>query len=310
MQLGPELGEDACAIRVGAGALIVAADPITLTGESVGSHAVWVNANDVAVTGARPRWFLATVLMPPGTGSAEVRALFARMREALRKVGATLVGGHTEVTPAVRQAVVSGQMLGLCEDGRFVRTGDVQPGDAVLQVGPVPIEGGSVLAAAAPRLGVALPGELRSRAERALESPGISVVEAALAARELGARALHDPTEGGLAMGLHELAAASRVALELEPGRVLWFEPGTAVCERVAADPWGTLASGALLAAFPPDRAEEARSSLQARGFLASILGHARRGAGISLAGRPLPRFARDEVARVLSNEARGTQVL
>src|SRR3954471_9216690 len=64
VRLGPALGEDAGAIDVGDEVLVVAADPITLTGDDVGRYAVLVNANDVAVTGARPRWFLATILLP------------------------------------------------------------------------------------------------------------------------------------------------------------------------------------------------------------------------------------------------------
>ena len=65
LRLGPRVGEDACAIDVPSGVLVVAADPITLTTDEIGSLSVIVNANDVAVTGVRPRWFLAVVLVPP-----------------------------------------------------------------------------------------------------------------------------------------------------------------------------------------------------------------------------------------------------
>jgi hydrogenase expression/formation protein HypE len=110
--LGPAVGEDACAIEVGGGVLVAATDPITLTGAGVGAHSVVINANDVAVMGVRPRWFLAVVLLPEGTEADDVRALLAGTRRALDAVGAVLVGGHTEVTSAVVQSVVVGQMLG------------------------------------------------------------------------------------------------------------------------------------------------------------------------------------------------------
>jgi hydrogenase maturation factor len=142
--LGPAIGEDACAIRVPGGVLIAATDPITLTGAGVGSHSVWVNANDVAVMGVRPRWFLASVLLPEGTTTDEVEALFAHMTQALDRLGASLVGGHTEITPVVRQPVVVGQMLGLSEGDRFVTTGGVRPGDAIVQVGPARPRPGTV----------------------------------------------------------------------------------------------------------------------------------------------------------------------
>src|SRR5215467_6586826 len=111
--VGPAIGEDACAIEVGPGVLVAASDPITLTGAGLGRAVVTVNANDVAVTGVRPRWFLATVLLPAGTVESELERLFEDMRRALSALGAVLVGGHTEVTAAVSAPVVVGQMLGL-----------------------------------------------------------------------------------------------------------------------------------------------------------------------------------------------------
>jgi hypothetical protein len=62
--LGPGIGEDACALSIAGGALVAAMDPITMTGRGVGRHAVIINANDVAVTGVNPQWFLATILVP------------------------------------------------------------------------------------------------------------------------------------------------------------------------------------------------------------------------------------------------------
>ncbi|HZD88118.1 MAG TPA: AIR synthase related protein, partial [Gaiellaceae bacterium] len=123
LHLGPGVGEDACAIEIGGELLVVAADPVTLTAGEAGFLSVVVNANDVAVTGARPRWFLATLLVPAGTATADVRDLFSDVGRGLELVGAHLVGGHTEITGAVRQPLVVGQMLGTVEDGGIVSTG-------------------------------------------------------------------------------------------------------------------------------------------------------------------------------------------
>jgi hydrogenase maturation factor len=301
VRLGPRLGEDACAIDVPAGTLVAATDPITLTGSGVGAHAVVINANDVAVMGVQPRWFLAAVLLPEGTIEAQVRELFASMREALAACGVALVGGHTEVTGAVRQPLVVGQMLGLAPDERVVRTGGMRPGELLVQAGPAPVEGAAVLVGAARERLDGVDAATLSRAEGALREPGISVVEAALLAAERGASALHDPTEGGLAAGLSELAEASGVRLTIDPAQVLWFEPGCTICEALGADPWGTLASGALLAAFPENRARDACEALERGGTPARVIGRAEPGAGVVLAdGRSLPAPARDEVARVL----------
>jgi hydrogenase expression/formation protein HypE len=299
--IGPAIGEDACALGLPGGVLVAATDPITLTRRSIGRHAVIVNANDIAVMGVRPRWFLATVLLPPGTTDAEVEALFAEIRSALVEVGASLVGGHTEITPSVTRPVVVGHMLGLAHKSHVVSTAGASPGDVVLQVGPAPVEGAAVLAVEAGALLAGLdPGIIRA-AEAAMDTPGISVVGAALVAAELGATALHDPTEGGLAAALHELAAAAGVCLRVDRSRVRWFEPGLALCRALGADPWSTLASGSLLAAFNPADAKTAVEALSARGHVVAAIATAEPGNGVVDAdGEAMSWPQRDEVNRLL----------
>jgi hydrogenase maturation factor len=302
--LGARIGEDACAIEVPAGALVAAADPITLTSEDSGRLAVLVNANDVAVTGARPRWFMAVVLVPPGTVEKDVRDLFSSIRRTLSEIGATLVGGHTEVTDAVSRPVVVGQMLGMAEGGRVVTTAGLDVGDVLVQVRPAPIEGAAVLAREAPERLRDLESSVVSAARQALEQPGISVVGPALLAAGLGATALHDPTEGGFAGGLHEIGRAAGLRLVVERGSVLWFDPGVRVCSALGADPWGTLASGTLLAAFPPGSVDDALAAFAGEGHAAAVVGHAEPGEGVlDTAGQPIEWPARDEVARLLAVE-------
>lgn len=282
--------------------IVAAADPVTLTGTDVGRYAVYVNANDIAVTGVRPRWFLATVLFPVGVTEAEVVEVFEQMRAALDEVGAVLAGGHTEVTPAVSQTVVAGQMIGTTASGRYVTTSGARPGDAVVQIGMAPVEGAAVLAST---FASRLPVDIATRAAQAIDDPGISVVAAALAAAELGATALHDPTEGGIAAGLHELAVASGAAVRLDRDAVPWFGPGRAVCEVLGADPWATIASGCVLAAFPGAVCDSAVARLRELGHVAAVIGSVERGQGVlDRAGRPLAWPARDEVARLLDERA------
>ena len=302
VRLGPSIGEDAAAVEVGGGVLVVASDPITLTGSALGRYAVVINANDVAVMGVRPRWFLATVLLPPGTTVDDVESLFGGLRDATVQAGVILVGGHTEVTDAVGRPVVVGTMLGFAADGRFLSTSGAAPGDVVVQVGAVPIEGAAVLATEArTRLSEVEPSVLDA-ASRAASDPGISVVEAALAAGGLGATALHDPTEGGLASGLHELASASGVGLVVDRRGVLWFPPGVAVCEALGADPWATIASGAVVAVFSAERADAAVDALNAAGHQAARIATVVEGEGVhDRDGRPITWPERDEVARVLT---------
>ncbi len=298
--IGPAVGEDACALALPGGVLVATTDPITLTGRAAGHHAVVVNANDVAVAGVRPRWFLAAVLLPPGIAEQEVELLFSDIRAALGEVGASLVGGHSEVTSAVTRPVVVGQMLGFSEGGRVLSTAGTRPGDVVLQVGPVPVEGAAVLATEAENLLAGVDPAVIGAAKAATEHPGISIVDAALSAAALGARALHDPTEGGLAAALHEMAAAAGVRLRVDRTQVLWFDPGVALCQALGADPWATLASGALLAAFDPAAARAAAEALHAQGWMVATVAEAEPGSGVvDIDERPIPWPKRDEVSRI-----------
>ncbi len=301
VRVGPAIGEDACVIDTEEGVLAAATDPITMTGSGVGRHAVLINANDLAVMGVRPRYFLCALLLPEGTRESAVRELFAELRLGLAEVGAVLVGGHSEVTPVVSQPLVVGQMLGTAPRGAYLASSGVQPGDELIQVGPAPVEGALVLALEAGGRLAGVPAALVERARAAGRDPGISIVEPALSCAELGAHALHDPTEGGLSAGLHELARASALSLVVRESRVLWFEPGLALCRALGADPWGTLASGTVLAAFPPERSPAALVALAGRGWPASCIGYAESGAGVQRDdGGALPRFERDELSRVL----------
>ena len=301
--LGPQLGEDACAIELPRGVLVAATDPVTFTADQIGRWSVVVNANDVAVSGARPRWFLAVVLVPTGTAEAALRELFAEIRDALAALGAHLVGGHTEVTSAVTRPVVIGQMLGLVEDGAVMSSAGAVAGDVVVQVGPVPIEGAAVLAREAARELEGVAPAVIEAARVALERPGISVVEAALLAKRLGATVLHDPTEGGLAGGLHEIACAAGVRVRVDRDAILWFEPGIIICRALGADPWSTLASGSLLAVFPPTLVGAALAELAGHRHAAAAVGIVESGSAVhDLAGIAIPWPDRDEVARLLAS--------
>ncbi len=104
-------------------------------------------------------------------------------------------------------------------------------------------------------------------------------------------------------MGLHEMAVAGGVALRVDRDAVLWFEPGVVVCETLGADPWSTLASGTLLAAFSAEAAQGAASAFGEAGHAVAVLASVERGRGIvDSDGMPMSPRGRDEVARILSS--------
>ncbi|MGC9121460.1 MAG: AIR synthase related protein, partial [Thermogladius sp.] len=119
--IGPKLGEDAAVIRLKDGFLVVHSDPITTAFWRIGWYAVHVAANDIAVRGVKPRYFLPVVLLPPRMEAREVEEIFRDMGEAAREVSGVVIGGHTEVTPYLERPIISMTAIGY-STGRFVST--------------------------------------------------------------------------------------------------------------------------------------------------------------------------------------------
>jgi hydrogenase expression/formation protein HypE len=117
---------------------------------------------------------------------------------------------------------------------------------------------------------------------------------------------MHDPTEGGLATGLWEMAQAADVTLEIEQSSIPVLPETAALCADLGLDPLGLIASGSLLVALAPDDAPEVLAALRGAGIAAAVIGEATgHGMGCYLCGaggrRPVPRFTRDEIARLFS---------
>lgn len=301
--IGPALGEDAAAVSFGGGVLVATSDPITFATDRIGYYAVSVNANDIAAHGADPRFFLATILLPDGSAESEAESVFEQIRTQCERLRVILIGGHTEVTSAVDRVVVCGCMLGETDEGSLVRTAGAQVGDVVILAGGLAVEGTSILAreAAEELRAQGVPETVIDRGRRLLDEPGICIVDYARAAmRAGGVTSMHDPTEGGLATALRELAAASGKGLLIDLESVGVLDECRAICAALRLDPLGLIASGSLLIAAAPESSDGIIRSLGERAVPASEIGvvvEAENGIRFS-DGSELPRFERDEIAR------------
>ncbi len=306
--VGPRAGEDAAVIDFGDRYLLAKTDPITFATDEIGWYAVNVNANDIAAMGGRPKWFLATMLLPEGQATPQMAdTLFGQIHAACAELGVTLAGGHTEITYGLDRPIIAGVMLGEVDPERMVTTAGARPGDAIVLVKGVPIEGASLIAREKRQV-------LRDRGyedawlDRVagfLYDPGISVVAPALRAREVAdVHAMHDPTEGGLITGLWEIARAADVGLEVSRDAIPILPEGQRLCEEFGLDPLGTIASGSLLVVLPADEVSALQAVLEREGFPVAVIGRvlAKR-EGVWLrdgdARRPLPRFAVDEITKL-----------
>jgi hydrogenase maturation factor len=304
--IGPRCGEDAAVVALGRLRLVLKSDPVTFTATEIGWYAVQVNANDVAVMGARPCWFQPTILLPPGSSATRVRGIMREIDAACRGLGIAVTGGHTEVTDAVTRPIVAGDMQGLLVGPRIIGAAGARAGDLVLMTKAAGLEGTAILAAErATALARHLPRSVLRSARRFRHRPGISVVREAMIAAELGASAMHDPTEGGVRAALHEIAYASshRLAIDLDHVPVL---PETErLCRHLGLDPLGLIGSGALLVTIRPGRGERLLETWNRRGIRATVIGRVERGRGVRARRRGrkvrFPWIAQDEIVKALA---------
>ena len=307
--VGPAVGEDCAVVDLGERLLVAKSDPVTFAAERVGWYVVQVNANDVACTGAAPRWFLPTVLMPASYTPDDARGLFADISSACRELGVAVIGGHTEVTTGIERPIIAGTMLGeLRERGRLVSTSGAQDGDSLILTTGLAIEGTAILATeCADALRTAGVDEaIIERAAQYLAEPGISVVAPARALCEaVDVHSMHDVTEGGIVTALREVAAASGLGVVLEAESAPVLPECEAICSALGIDPLGLLGSGALVATMAASEVPRALRALDRIGVDGWEIGQMIEvELGLWLIDRTgerlMPEFRRDELARYL----------
>ncbi|HET6485219.1 MAG TPA: AIR synthase-related protein [Spirochaetia bacterium] len=301
--VGAQPGEDA-AVAAGAPTLVLTTDPITFTADRIGLYVVAVNANDIVAMGGRPIYLTTTLLLAPGATEDDVERVFVDIAAACRRAGMLWVGGHTEVTPVVTRTVVCGQAVGFLS-GPPLSTGGARVGDLLCMSKWVGLEGTATIAQERPRETQEVLGAARYREVLGwVESPGICIVEEGKALEGMALSAGHDPTEGGIAMGIQEMCQRSGLGARVQASALPIREETRLLCERYGLDPTGLLSSGVFLFAAPPKVAQEACRILQARGIPACSIGEMLGpGEGVWLerdgARTPLRFSAQDEIVKL-----------
>ncbi len=303
VMLGPAEGEDAALVEIGGELWAVAADPISFTAADAGRLSVIVNANDVAVRGAVPRFFLAVVLLAPGEASeGRVGEVLDQVRTTCDRVGAVVIGGHTEVTPGLSHSIVVGTMLGRVA-GRPVTTGGLRPGDRVGMTKWAGLEGTAILLAEfGERLRQIHGEQFFQRCVESLAGDWLSVVpEATVGAVCASVTALHDVTEGGVGEAIHEMERASALRVVVTPERIPVLPETRRICADLGIDPLGLIGSGALLVGCAPEGAAGLEGDLADAGVPFRWIGRAEEGQPADQ--RVVPRFQTDEILKAWALE-------
>lgn len=241
--MGPRFGEDAAVIRLNEDYLVAHPDPISGAVENIGWLSINVPANDIAVTGARPRWATPAIQIPPNMSEKKLKYIVKEMVEAASDLGVTLIGGHTETVEGIDRPLITTTIMGITNKPVF--TSSSIPGDLIIQIKEAGIEGSWILASdfREKLLEMGVGSDALDEAKCWRED--ISIVDTALKVKK-HVSSMHDPTEGGVLQGLYEMAKSSGNDFHIKED--LMVRPETSeICEKVELNPLRLISSGCLM---------------------------------------------------------------
>jgi hydrogenase maturation factor/phosphoglycolate phosphatase-like HAD superfamily hydrolase len=304
--INPGIGEDTAAVNVEPEeVLVLKSDPITFATDSIGQYAVLVNANDIATSGAKPRWLLTTLLFPPGVTPSEISQVIDELKIFCGKWDITLCGGHTEITDAVTRPVVTGMMAGTVTRSRLIDKRNMAPGDRVLFTKGVAVEGTAIITREfGDRLkSLGMNDSEINTGRRFLANISV-ITEARIAAESEAASAMHDVTEGGLATALEELGIAGGHRLKINMDTIPVYPQTRKICQLLDIDPLGLIGSGSLLICCREAGCQDLMAAIGKAGVEITCIGEVLQpGRGIiaekDRQPAPWPQFETDEITRL-----------
>ncbi|HWT73279.1 MAG TPA: AIR synthase family protein [Mobilitalea sp.] len=269
--VGPAIGEDCSVLAIAEDEVIViSSDPITGAVQDIGTFAVHITANDIASNGAEVIGIMLTLLLPEGTVEAELRTMMKDIEAVCDKLHIEVIGGHTEITKAVHQPIVTVTGIGKMKRDAMIKTAGARPGQEIVMTKWAGLEGTAIIAKAKEaELRTKYSGSFLEGAKKMIDY--ISVVPEAMIARAVGVTSMHDVTEGGIFGALWEIGAASKVGLEVDLKKILLKQETVEICEFFDINPYMLISSGCML--MITDKANQLVDHLKADGIAAAVIG-------------------------------------
>ena len=254
--MGSNIGEDAAVIDMGDKYLVAKTDPITFVTDEIGYYAVNVNVNDVVCTGATPKWFQSTILLPAKHTDADlIETIFRSIHDTCKSFGITVIGGHTEITSNLTKPIIVGSLLGEVEKDKLVLTSGAKAGDSIVLTKGVFIEGTSIIAREKEDFlkEKGLSSQFIEKCKNYLYDPGISIFkEAVVSNNNFTITSMHDITEGGLFCAIAETAIASKLGVVINRDKIKVLPEPSELSKIFNIDPYSTISSGSLIISINP----------------------------------------------------------
>ena len=268
--IGAGIGEDCAILSLKEDEVVVlSTDPITGTTKDIGELSIHVTINDIASSGAEPIGVLLTILLPPESEEATLKEIMISAQKACTNLGIQIAGGHTEVTDAVNQPIITVTGIGKVKRSACLKTANAKPGQDIVVSKYIGLEGTSILAKSYPELLEKFP-QTFIRNAAALDRC-LSVVPEAVVAVKTGVSAMHDITEGGIFGALWEMAEGSRVGLEVDLKKIPIRQETVEICNYFDLNPYLLMSSGSML--MVTDKGPELVKNLIKENIQAAIIG-------------------------------------
>lgn len=258
----PGVGEDCATIDFGKYECVMSTDPITAAISEIGRLAIHITCNDIASNGVEPLGIMLAMMLPIGTTVGEIETIMMQAQEVASSLGVEIIGGHTEITPAVNRPVIVSTAIGRTLAGGSQKAENMRPGDIILMTKQAGLEGTGIIASDfADQLSEVLTAEEIAEAKGYMNL--VSVVKEGVAAGNMGTAGMHDITEGGVLGAVWELSEISGVGVELEEDKIPVSEVTRKICDHFGINYLRLISSGCMMIIVHPDREEAVMEAIR-----------------------------------------------
>ena len=266
------VGEDCAVIDFGEYECVLSTDPITAAVGDIGRLAIHISCNDIASNGVEPVGILLAVMLPEGSTEDDVKTIMGQAADAAAACNVEIIGGHTEVTPAVNKPVIVSTAIGRALRGRSASAKNIKVGDAVIMTKTAGLEGTGIIAGDfKEQLKEILTDEELAEAKALLGN--VSVVRDGTVAGSVGTHGMHDVTEGGILGAIWEMCRIAGVGAEIHEAAVAVKDVTRKICAHYGIDYMRLISSGSMIIMAGQEKKNEIIKKLAAVGVEAAEIG-------------------------------------
>ena len=270
--LGPAYGEDSAVIRVKTGDIVVSSDPIVFAADKIGKIGIHIVCNDIYASGAKPKFLLDIIFLPERDGKKVLNQITKQLNSESKKLGVTIVGGHSEYVPGLERPFLALTAFGIVKRDTSVSTRGAKTGDLLLLTKSAGLEVSGILATDLYKELVqkGISKQFLNKAKKHLDEISISKESVLVSSM---AHSMHDPTEAGVLGGAQEMAICSGKDVELWEDKIPVAKETRAICQVVKINPLKCFSSGSLLFAIKAKDKERVLKLLRKNHIPVSVIG-------------------------------------